>query len=231
MHAAPLIPGQAARVPARLGEKTASRLARGQHRALSDDMFEALLSFRFVPPFSKRNKCLKFVANEMETRLAKFLLDIHTDKRRVIATVVAPTPPDSGADGENTFDVSYVIAQEAEHYMPWADTFLRITHHAAARVLERGGRADLQQALVDELRPAARSMLALALAYRDETSEHVEDMLLPTATGHFVVLPPRHAVTWVSDTVAVKEVRDRVAAARAAGTVVREWAPDAALPR
>lgn len=227
MHASPIIPGQAARVPARLGEKTASRLARGQHRTLSDDIFDALLSFQFVPPFSKRSKCLKFVANEMTTRLEKFLLEVSTDKRRVTATVVAPTPPNSGATGENTFDVSYVIAQESERYMPWADTILRVTHHATARLLERGGRADLQQALVDELKPAARSLRALAEAYRDETSEHVDSILLPTATGHFVVLPPRDAVTWVSDTAAVKEVRGRVEAARAAGCVVRESSPEA----
>lgn len=48
--------------------------------------------------------------------------------------------------------------------MSRAATILRVTHHAASRLLERGGRADLQQALMDELRPSARSLLALARA-------------------------------------------------------------------
>lgn len=230
MHAAPLIPGQAARVPARLGEKTASQLARGQHRTLSDDLFEALLSFQFVPPFSKRNKCIKFVANEMETRLEQFLLGIHVDKRRVIGIVIAPTPPDSGATGENSFDVCYVIAQESDGYMPRTSTILRITHHAAARLLERGGRADLQQALMDELRPAVRSLLALARDCRDGSWEDGGDVLLPTATGHFVVVAPFDAVTWVSDAVAVKAVRVGVEAVRAAGGVLRERAPTGPMP-
>lgn len=229
---APHVPGNGSRVPARLDDRTALLFSRGQQRTGCLGLAAALEQLQPLPPFTKREKCLKFMAAELQDKLGPYLLALTKGKRQVTAVVVTPAlaTRNSAEPGPYCFEVSCIESREPAGYVPTQLTILRITQHAASRLLQRSGRADLQPALIDELvgLGTLSALLSLGEAMGDDWEVPAAEcvFLVPTLTGHFVVAAPGIAVTWVSDTIASAAVHRQIVRARANGRVVIDRASD-----